>query len=252
MWVCVDPPTLTHYDALPTMWCLTTQGWNVEVPEVVINRLPQYIRVLRELQRSGGKVVSSKDLGDALQMTPAQIRKDLSYFGRFGKQGHGYNVVHLQDELRKILGLDHPWRIALVGVGRLGRAILGYPGFAPEGFQIVAAFDEDPRQVGQQIAGLIVRPMTQLQEEVRQKDIRIAIVAVPADHAQEVVHQLVTCGVKSILNYAPVSIQSPDGVKVRGIDPVLALQSMTFYLGQDAPVKRQEPGRVDVGAQRSE
>ena len=210
----------------------------MDAPEVVINRLPQYIRVLREFQRAGGKVISSKELGDALQMTPAQIRKDLSYFGRFGKQGRGYNVVHLQDELRKILGLDHPWHIALIGVGRLGRAILGYPGFAPEGFQIVAAFDDDPRQVNQQLGGLIVEPMSSLQDEVRNKDIRIAIVAVPAPYAQQVVNQLVACGVKSILNYAPVSIQAPESVKVRGIDPVLALQSMTYYLSTQEPAAK--------------
>ena len=202
----------------------------MEVPEVVINRLPQYVRVVREFQRAGAKIISSKDLGEALGITPAQIRKDLSYFGRFGKQGRGYNVTHLQEELRKILGLDHIWKIALVGVGRLGRAIVGYPGFTPEGFQIVAAFDDDPRQIGQQVGGLIVQPMSALDEAIRQKDIHIAIVAVPTAHAQEVVNQLVARGVRCILNYAPVSIQAPNGVKVRGIDPVLTLQFMTYYL----------------------
>lgn len=206
----------------------------MEVPEVVVGRLPQYVRVLRELQRKGGKVVSSKELGDLLQMTPAQIRKDLSYFGRFGKQGRGYNVAGLLDQLRGILGLDHEWRIALVGVGRLGRAILGYPGFAPEGFQIVAAFDEDPRQVGQTVGGLIVQPMSELPHLVAERDIRIGIVAVPAVQAPSVVRQLLTCGVKAILNYAPVSLQVPSDVRLRSIDPVLALQSMTYYLAAAA------------------
>jgi redox-sensing transcriptional repressor len=206
----------------------------VEVPEVVVGRLPQYVRVLRDLQKKGNRVVSSKELGDLLQMTPAQIRKDLSYFGRFGKQGRGYNVGDLLDQLKGILGLDREWRIALIGVGRLGRAILGYPGFAPEGFQIVAAFDDDQRQVGQALAGLIVQPMSEMLRIVAEKDIRIAIVAVPAAQAQNVVNQLVACGVKSVLNYAPVSVQTPNGVRVRGIDPVLALQSMTYYLGADS------------------
>lgn len=206
----------------------------MEVPEVVVGRLPQYVRVLRDLQKKGNRLVSSKELGDLLQMTPAQIRKDLSYFGRFGKQGRGYNVADLLDQLKGILGLDREWRIALVGVGRLGRAILGYPGFAPEGFQIVAAFDDDQRQVGQAMAGLIVQPMSEMPRIVAEKDIRVAIVAVPAAQAQNVVNQLVACGVKSVLNYAPVTVQTPGGVRVRGIDPVLSLQSMTYYLGADS------------------
>lgn len=212
----------------------------MEVPEVVVGRLPQYVRVLRDLQKKGTRLVSSKELGDLLQMTPAQIRKDLSYFGRFGKQGRGYNVGGLLDQLKAILGLDREWRIALVGVGRLGRAILGYPGFAPEGFQIVAAFDDDQRQVGQALAGLIVQPMSEMPRIVAEKDIRIAIVAVPAAQAQNVVNQLVGCGVKSVLNYAPVSVQTPEGVRVRGIDPVLALQSMTYYLGANSRSAQQK------------
>jgi redox-sensing transcriptional repressor len=165
-------------------------------------------------------------------MTPAQIRKDLSYFGRFGKQGRGYNVSNLLEQLKGILGLDREWRIALIGVGRLGRAILGYPGFAPEGFQVIAAFDADPRAVGQSVGGLMVQPMSELDREVREKDIRIAIVAVPAGHAQGVVNQLVASGVKAILIYAPVSVQAPGGVTIRSVDPVLSMQSMTYYLAR--------------------
>jgi redox-sensing transcriptional repressor len=202
----------------------------MEVPEVVVNRLPQYVRALNELLRQGSEIVSSQHLGQALQITPAQIRKDLSYFGRFGKQGRGYNVRYLRDALREILGLDQEWNIAVVGVGRLGRAIINYPGFAPEGFNIVAAFDADPRQVGQSLGGLIVQPMTELAETVRRKDIRIGVVAVPAAQTTDVVAQLVSSGIRSILNYAPVSPPVPEEVKVRNIDPVLALQSMTYYL----------------------
>lgn len=202
----------------------------MEVPEVVVNRLPQYVRALNQLLRQGTEIVSSQNLGDMLHITPAQIRKDLSYFGRFGKQGRGYNVRYLQSSLREILGLNNKWNITVVGVGRLGRAIIGYPGFTPEGFNIVAAFDADPRQVGQSIGGLIVQPMAELSDTVRRKDIRIGIVAVPAAQTEEVVNELVRCGIKSILNYAPVSPAVPEGVKLRSIDPVLALQSMTFYL----------------------
>jgi redox-sensing transcriptional repressor len=202
----------------------------MEVPEVVVNRLPQYVRALNQLLRQNTEIVSSQHLGAMLHITPAQIRKDLSYFGRFGKQGRGYNVRYLQSSLREILGLDNKWNITVVGVGRLGRAIIGYPGFTPEGFNIVAAFDADPRQVGQSIGGLIVQPMAELSDTVRRKDIRIGIVAVPAAQTEEVVSELVRCGIKSILNYAPLSPAVPEGVKLRSIDPVLALQSMTFYL----------------------
>ena len=127
-----------------------------DVPEVVVTRLPQYVRILTLLLEQGTEVVSSQQLGEKLQVTPAQIRKDLSYFGRFGKQGRGYSVRHLLSGLRKILGLNSSWNVAVVGVGRLGRAILSYPGFTPDGFNLVAAFDSDPAVVGQEVGELTV------------------------------------------------------------------------------------------------
>ena len=178
----------------------------------------------------GLEMVSSEQLGDHLRVTPAQIRKDLSYFGRFGKQGRGYNVRRLSAELRAILGLDRQWKACVVGVGRLGRAILNYPGFAPEGFQIVSAFDADASLVGQQIGDLRIEPLEQIPAKVRELNIAIGVVAVPAAHAQEVIDLLVAAGIRSILNYAPVTARAPEYVKVRSIDPVLSLQSMTYYL----------------------
>ena len=201
-----------------------------EAPEVVVGRLPQYVRILSRLMQEGAQVVSSQQLGEKLQVTPAQIRKDLSYFGRFGKQGRGYSVAHLLGRLKQILGLNSYWNVAVVGVGRLGRAILSYPGFTPDGFHLVAAFDSNPNVVGQEVAGLEVLPMKQLDQEVRGRNISIAIVAVPTDHTQEVVDRLVECGVRAVLNYAPISPQVTEGVKIRNIDPVLSLQSMTYYL----------------------
>jgi redox-sensing transcriptional repressor len=201
-----------------------------EVPEVVVQRLPLYVRVLAQIEQQGTEVVSSEQLGEQLQMTPAQIRKDLSYFGRFGKQGRGYNVIHLSSELRRILGLNSAWNAAIVGMGRLGRAVAAYPGFAQERFRIVAAFDADRGVVGSATGALTVLPMSALAAEIAAKDVRIGIVAVPADQAQAVIDALVAAGVKAILNYAPYAAQVPEGVKLRGIDPVLALQSMTFYL----------------------
>jgi redox-sensing transcriptional repressor len=203
---------------------------SVEIPEVVVLRLPLYVRALTQLSGEGYDVVSSQQLGSRLQMTPAQIRKDLSYFGRFGKQGRGYNVEFLLRELRRILALDREWYACLVGVGRLGRAIINYPGFSPEGFKIVAAFDSNPEQVGTVFGGLVVQPMSDLSQAVRERRISIGIVSVPASDAQAVIDQLVANGVKGILNYAPIAPQVPMNIVLRNIDPVLSLQSMTFYL----------------------
>lgn len=202
----------------------------MSVPEVVLSRLPQYIRCLNDLADDGINIVSSHHLGKVLRMTPAQIRKDLSYFGRFGKQGRGYLVQYLIAELRHILGLNLQWNLAVIGVGRLGLAIISYPGFAPDGFQIVAAFDSDPKQVGIRVGGIKVKPMENLNETIRDKDIKIAIVAVPATQTAKVVGLLAEAGIKAILNYTPTSPQTPNDLIVRNIDPVLALQSMTYYL----------------------
>ncbi len=205
----------------------------IEIPEVVIERLPVYARALAALQARGLEVVSSQDLGDQLGVTPAQIRKDLSYFGRFGKQGRGYNVNRLMDELRSILGLDRQWRMVLIGVGALGRAILHYGGFAPQGFHVIEAFDASPEQIGEEVSTLRVRDIAELPDILRTTHIDVGIVAVPGPRAQEVIDILVTGGIKAILNYAPVILQVPPSVKVRDIDPIAALQSMSYYLDED-------------------
>jgi redox-sensing transcriptional repressor len=205
----------------------------IQIPDVVIDRLPVYARALAALERNGREVVSSQELGAQLGVTPAQIRKDLSYFGRFGKQGRGYNVRRLLEELHQILGLDRQWSMVLVGVGQLGRAIMQYAGFGPQGFRIVAAFDADTRLVGQSIDEVSVRHVDDLSDVLAGMHIDIGIVATPAASAQKVIDALVACGIKAILNYAPIAVQVPPGVHVKDIDPVLALQSMTFYLKQD-------------------
>jgi redox-sensing transcriptional repressor len=201
-----------------------------EIPEVVVQRLPHYLRALRVLRDEGTEVVSSQELGQALGVTPAQIRKDLSYFGRFGKQGRGYNVQHLLQDLTKILGLERSWPVILVGVGRLGRAIVTYPGFTPEGFHIQAAFDTDPAIIGKRVATVEVRPLEEMPDYVLQEEIEIAIVAVPGDYAPKVINELVGAGVRAILNYAPITPRVPAGVRIQTIDPVQALQTMTFHL----------------------
>jgi redox-sensing transcriptional repressor len=202
----------------------------IEIPAVVIDRLPVYARALTDLEVAGRDVVSSQELGTVLGVTPAQIRKDLSYFGRFGKQGRGYNVQRLAQELRQILGLDRQWSMILVGVGHLGQAILTYDGFQPQGFIIIDAFDSDTSVVGKKVGGVTVRPTSDLREYLKERQIDIGIVAVPAASAGEIMTALVDGGIRAILNYAPTSVAVPSTVEVKNIDPVLALQSMTFYL----------------------
>jgi redox-sensing transcriptional repressor len=207
----------------------------IEIPDVVIDRLPVYARALAALERQGREVVSSQELGAQLGVTPAQIRKDLSYFGRFGKQGRGYNVKRLLEELHQILGLDRDWTMVLIGVGQLGRAILQYGGFVPQGFQIVAAFDADTHVVGDEVEGLKVQHVEELPGVLAAHHVDIGIVATPAGSAQQVINALVANGVKAILNYAPIAAQVPESVHIKDIDPVLALQSMTFYLKDRSP-----------------
>ena len=202
----------------------------IEIPAVVIDRLPIYARALTFLEDQGRDVVSSQELGTILGVTPAQIRKDLSYFGRFGKQGRGYNVRRLMQELRQILGLDRQWSMILVGVGHLGQAILTYDGFQPQGFIIVDAFDVDEGVVGTQVGGINVRPISELGEYLKRRHVDIGIVAVPARVAAPIIAELIAGGVRSILNYAPTAVPVPERVQIKNIDPVLALQSMTFYL----------------------
>lgn len=203
---------------------------SVDIPDVVVRRLPTYLRALRQLADDNVDFVSSQQLGERLHVTPAQIRKDLSYFGRFGKQGRGYNVQLLITDLDQILGLDREWATILVGVGRLGRAIIGYPGFSPEGFNLSAAFDSDSSVVGQEISGTLVRHTSDIPLFTQNNRVDIAILAVPAGAAQPVADDLIRNGVHSFLSYAPIPLEVPRGVYVRSLDPILAMEEMTFYL----------------------
>ncbi len=209
----------------------------IEIPAVVIDRLPVYARALNFLESQSRDVVSSQELGVILGVTPAQIRKDLSYFGRFGKQGRGYNVQRLALELRQILGLDRQWSMILIGVGHLGQAILTYDGFQPQGFIIVDAFDADEGLVGTKVGGVDVRPISGLRDYLSHRQVDIGIVAVPASVAGDIISDLIAGGVRSILNYAPTAVPVPERIQIKNIDPVLALQSMTFYLKNGAPLK---------------
>ena len=220
-----------------------------DIPEVVIDRLPIYYRWLARMDAEGRSTVSSQELGDALGVTPAQIRKDLAYFGRFGKQGSGYSVVRLVEELRLILGLNRRWRMVLVGVGRLGRAIASYQGFGPDGFDLVGVYDASAEEIGGEVGGLTVQDVRELETSLRGEPADIGIVAVPAEFAQEVIDSLVRAGVRSILNYAPITVQVPRGVRIRRIDPLLSLQSMTYHLSHEADSRDPaEPAAVRASA----
>jgi len=200
------------------------------IPEVVVERLPVYIQKLNQLVREGRESVSSQEMAEHLGVTSAQFRKDLSIFGGFGKQGTGYNVINLLESLRSILNLNQVWEVVLVGVGHLGQALLSYQGFSRKGFEIVMAFDNNPKVIGKTFAGIEVMDAMEMRNHICPRGIPIAILTVPAANAQEMTDQLIRCGVKAILNYAPVTLKVPDGVRLANIDPVLSLQTITFYL----------------------
>ncbi|HSJ58219.1 MAG TPA: redox-sensing transcriptional repressor Rex [Anaerolineae bacterium] len=201
-----------------------------QVPEIVVGRLPIYLRALAHMVDEGQRVIASQELAERLGMSSAQIRKDLSHFGEFGKQGMGYDVIYLRDQLRAILNVDRVWDMVLVGAGDLGHAIANYGGFEGRGFRVVAVFDSNPQKIGRQLARCKIRDMVELPDTVREMEVKIGIVAVPAAAAQDVVDNLVAAGVKAILNYAPISVIVPDDVHVQYIDPVAHLQRMSYYL----------------------
>jgi redox-sensing transcriptional repressor len=202
----------------------------VEVPDIVVSRLPLYLRALNFLAEEGVETISSAELAQRLGISSAQIRKDLSFFGEFGKQGTGYNVEFLRKKIKEILNLTKIWDVALVGAGDLGHALVHYGGFLGQGFRISLVFDNNPQKIGQEIAGLIIQPASRMKELIRQHGIQIAIIAVPASAAQKVTDELVAAGVRAILNYAPITLKVPPGVHVQYIDPVTRLQHMTYYL----------------------
>lgn len=202
----------------------------VEVPDIVIGRLPIYLRALNLLLEAGQEFTSSQELGQKLGIGSAQIRKDLSHFGEFGKQGTGYEINYLREQICKILHVDRDWSVALVGFGDLGQAIAHYGGFASKGFHIEAVFDNDPDKVGREVNGKKVQDIKEMVDVINQLKIKMAIIAVPAFVAQEVSNKLIEAGIRAILNYAPITLTVPEGTQVQYIDPVVHLQRMTYYL----------------------
>ncbi len=201
-----------------------------EIPDIVIGRLPVYLRTLNQLVEQGREVTSSQELGELLGISSAQIRKDLSHFGEFGKQGTGYNTTFLCAQLEEILQVDCVWPVVVIGAGNLGQALASYNGFENRGFRIVALFDSDPQKVANSADTLKVQPIAEMPLVVEKYGCQIAIIAVPAVGAQDVADGLVKAGIKSILCYAPTTLTLPKDVRVEYIDPVIYFQHMTYYL----------------------
>ncbi|MBN1310198.1 MAG: redox-sensing transcriptional repressor Rex [Anaerolineae bacterium] len=205
-----------------------------DIPDIVIGRLPLYLRALNRLQQENLAFTSSHVLGQRLGISSAQIRKDLSLFGEFGKQGTGYHISTLIAELQRILHTDCEWQVALIGVGDLGRALAHYKGFVNRGFRITHLFDNDPAKIGQRIGEFEVLDAAVMEKTIREACIKVAMLSTPGDEAQDVADILVQAGIQAILNYAPITLLVPDGICVQYIDPVIHLQRMVYYL--DLPV----------------
>jgi len=200
------------------------------IPDIVVGRLPLYLRALQHMILEGRQLTSSQELAERLGISAAQIRKDLSHFGEFGKQGTGYNIDFLAEQLERILKVDRVWNMAVVGAGDIGSAVARYQGFANRGFKITLIFDNDPEKIGRRIGPFTVHNMTQIGALIKAENIKVAMIAVPTAYAQAVADQLVSAGIKAILNYAPLNINVPPGVWVEYTDPVTHLQHMTYYL----------------------
>ena len=201
-----------------------------EIPDIIVSRLPVYLRALHRMQAQDQQNTSSQELGEQVGISAAQIRKDLSQFGEFGKQGTGYNIVFLIGKLREILQVEHVWDVALVGMGDMGHALARYQGFSDRGFRVAMVFDNDPSKIGEQVGEFVIRNTDAIGQAIREAGIKVAMVCVPASAAQAVTNQLVKAGVKAILNYAPISLSVPAGIRVQYLDPSIGLHRMTYYL----------------------
>jgi redox-sensing transcriptional repressor len=201
-----------------------------KIPDIIIGRLPIYLRALQRLAEKGIQTTSSQELGEIIGISAAQIRKDISQFGEFGKQGMGYSIPFLIERLQTILKVERVWDMIIVGMGDMGHALARYNGFGERGFHVTMLFDNSPEKIGQMVNGLEIYSLEGMIDRIRQNKAKIAILAVPASAAQAVADQLVKAGIKSILNYAPIHLNVPKDVHVQHIDPATHLQRMTYYL----------------------
>jgi len=200
------------------------------IPNPAVRRLSLYLRQLEAFKRKDRRTISSKQLGESLHLTDAQVRKDLAYFGQFGHPGIGYRVEDLIAQVKKILGTDKVWNVLLVGAGNLGRALMAYKGFNAKGFRLSNVFDASPQIVGRKMGPFTVQPMTELEETIRKNQTRLAMIAVPAETAQQVVDQLVAAGVRGILNFAPTSVSVPPDIALNAVDLSVQLEQLSFQV----------------------
>jgi redox-sensing transcriptional repressor len=216
----------------------TATGSGKRISESTIHRLSLYYRALSLLEKENHETVSSKELAKREKLTPAQVRKDLSFFGSFGTRGLGYPVQELKIKIASILGIDRSWRVALIGLGNIGSALVSYKEFQKQGFQIVKLFDNDQRKIGSNHKGIVVSDVKNLQSELKEAKIEMVVLAVPATVAQYIVDDVVRAGVKSILNFAPVNLKVPEDVHLRNENMVMELEYLSFAMVNNRRQKR--------------
>lgn len=204
------------------------------IPNPAVRRLSLYLRQLEAFRRKDRRTISSKQLGESLNLTDAQVRKDLAYFGQFGHPGIGYRVDDLIARVKHILGTDKTWEVVLIGAGNLGRALSAYKGFDVKGFHVAAVFDNDPSKVGKRLGAFTIQPVAELEATVRRLGVRLAILAVPADVAQEVADKLIAAGVRGLLNFAPTSLNVPRDVATNAVDLAVQLEQLSFLVNVPA------------------
>jgi redox-sensing transcriptional repressor len=204
------------------------------IPNPAVRRLSLYLRQLESLRRAGRTTVSSKQLGESLGLTDAQVRKDLAYFGQFGHPGIGYRVDDLIGQVRRILGTDKTWNVILVGAGNLGRALSAYRGFEAKGFRLIAVFDNDPSKVGKRLGPFTIQALSDVPELIGKQSVKLAMLAVPAEHAQGVADTLIDAGVRGLLNFAPVSITVPPHIALNAVDLAVQLEQLSFQVSFSA------------------
>ena len=203
---------------------------NIKIPEATVSRLSVYSRFLEEVEKRGITSISSGEIAEGIGGTPAQVRKDLAYFGEFGTRGVGYNVHSLNEQMVKILGLGKTWKVILVGAGNLGSALSQYKGFRDRGFDIIAVFDNDLKKVGLMLNGIPIYPISQIADFINDNDVRIAIIAVPQAYAQDVADAMVDTKIQGILNFAPIVLTVPEEIETRNVDLAVNLEVLSFNI----------------------
>ncbi|BBE30836.1 redox-sensing transcriptional repressor Rex 1 [Tepiditoga spiralis] len=215
-----------------------------KIPKPTVKRLAVYFRCITKLSNDGIEKTSSKEIAERLSIKASQVRKDLSYFGEFGKRGVGYDIEKLSFKLREILGLEKLWNVAIVGSGNLGFAIANYSGLEANGFKVVSAFDIDEKKIGNVILpGVTIKRFSEFSKEIKEKDIEIAILTVPANVAQDVADKVIDNGIKGILNFCPVPLSAPENVSIEDVDFVISLKALTFEITSREQEKKEQEKR---------